>query len=345
MVRQDRGRGLFGAGCGTEGVVKMDGAEIRKVSEEALEQLATSLEQGQSETLKRYLAVMGRFTHYSLGNQILIAQQKPEATHVAGYRAWQRLGRRVRRGERAIWILAPIVRRPKEEDDEETLLAFRSACVFDISQTDGESLDTFKAVEGDPGDWIARLQTYVASLGIELKYEQALGGAIGVSQGGTILLKADLASSEQFSALVHELAHEMLHQGKEDRPASKVVRELDAEAVAFVVSQAIGLDAMDSSRDYIHLYNVDKQTLLRSLERIRRTAVTILNGITPPPLDESGGGGVGRPVCFGPEGRTNGSRMGNETMIHGKHGRDRLGAEHEMGLPNRIHLCLSVLAK
>jgi len=102
MVRQDRGRGLFGAGCGTEGVVKMDGAEIRKVSEEALEQLATSLEQGQSETLKRYLAVMGRFTHYSLGNQILIAQQKPEATHVAGYRAWQRLGRRVRRGERAI---------------------------------------------------------------------------------------------------------------------------------------------------------------------------------------------------------------------------------------------------
>ena len=69
---------------------------------------------------------------------MLIALQKPEATRVARYRTWQRLGRRVRRGERAIRILAPIVRRSKEEDDEETLLAFRSVCVFDISSTDGE---------------------------------------------------------------------------------------------------------------------------------------------------------------------------------------------------------------
>ncbi|MDI6451320.1 ArdC-like ssDNA-binding domain-containing protein [Anaerobaca lacustris] len=267
--------------------MKMDGAEIRKVSEEALEQLAAALEQGKSETLKRYLAVMAKFTHYSLGNQILIARQKPEATRVAGYRAWQRLGRRVRRGERGIRILAPIVRRCKdEEDEEETVVAFRGACVFDISQTDGEPLDSWAAVEGDPGEWITRLRAYTASLGIELKYEHRLGGAIGVSQGGTILLKADLALPEQFSALVHELAHEMLHQGDGDRPASKVVRELEAEAVAFVVSHAIGLDAMDSSRDYIHLYDGDKQTLLRSLERIRRTAVTIINGINPSATSE-----------------------------------------------------------
>lgn len=103
----------------------MDGAEIRKVSEEALEQLATALEQGKSETLKRYLAVMARFTHYSLGNQMLIARQKPEATRVAGYRTGRPLGRQVRRGERAIRILAPIVRWGKDEEDEEETLVVR----------------------------------------------------------------------------------------------------------------------------------------------------------------------------------------------------------------------------
>jgi phosphate uptake regulator len=75
------------------------------------------------------------------------------------------------------------------------------------------------------------------------------------------------------------LAHEILHHSPDDRKVDKIVRE--TEAVAFVVSQAIGLDAMDSCRDCIHLYNGEKQTLLQSLERIRRTAVTIINGINP----------------------------------------------------------------
>lgn len=265
----------------------MDDAEIRKVSEEALEQLATALDQGKSEALKKYLGVMARFRQYSLGNLMLIARQNAEATHVAGYRAWLKLGRQVRRGERGIRILAPVVHRAKSEDEQtETLVAFRTACVFDISQTDGEPLDSWAAVEGDPGEWITRLRAYTASLGIELKYERSLGGAIGVSRGGTILLKSDLALPEQFSALVHELAHEMLHQGDGDRPASKVVRELEAEAVAFVVSHAIGLDAVDASRDYIHLYDGDKRSLLGSLERIRRTAVTILDGINPSATSE-----------------------------------------------------------
>ena len=267
--------------------MKTDATEIREVSDEALEQLVDAIERGRSDTLKRYLAMMARFRQYSLGNLILIAFQKPGATRVAGYRTWLGLGRQVRRGERGIRILAPVVRRSKDdEDDEETVVAFRSAYVFDISQTDGEPLDAFKTVEGDPGQWIHRLRHYVASLGIELKYERTLHGASGVSRGGCILLKADLSLPEEFSVLVHELAHEMLHHGHSDQTTSKVVQETEAEAVAFVVSEAIGLDAMESSRDYIHLYKGDKQMLMKSLHRIRQTAVTIIDGIYPPDSSE-----------------------------------------------------------
>jgi len=83
--------------------------------------------------------------------------------------------------------------------------------------------------------------------------------------------------------LVHELAHELLHQGEAAVRGSKTVRETEAEAVAFVVSQAIGLDTNTASSDYIHLYAGDKDTLVRSLDHIQQTASKILAGITDEP--------------------------------------------------------------
>jgi len=95
---------------------------------------------------------------------------------------------------------------------------------------------------------------------------------IGVAIGGTILLSACLASAEEFSVLVDELAHEMLHRDPANRLKEKTVREAEAEVVAYVVCEGIGLDANTVSSDYIRLYDGDKKTLIRSLERIRRTA-------------------------------------------------------------------------
>lgn len=80
--------------------------------------------------------------------------------------------------------------------------------------------------------------------------------------------------------MVHELAHEMLHQDPVNRPKDKTVREAEAEAVAYVVCQGIGLDVNTASSDYIQLYDGNKKTLLASLERIQRTAAEILEGVT-----------------------------------------------------------------
>src|SRR6266404_3054915 len=94
--------------------------EIKAKTDAALDALMADLQQGKSESLTKYLAVMGKFHNYSFGNQMLIAMQRPEATHVAGFRAWTRFSRHVKKGEHGIMILAPLVGRRKDEEIEET---------------------------------------------------------------------------------------------------------------------------------------------------------------------------------------------------------------------------------
>jgi len=259
--------------------------EVRKIAREAFEQLVKDVEAGKSDTLKAYLKAMGRFHRYSAGNAILIQLQRPEAKHVAGFRAWQRLGRHVKKGEHGIAIMAPVVWRRKnrsaqddddKDSDEETVSTFKTAYVFDISQTDGEPLPEFARIQGDPGTYLERLERFVSDRGIKLERGD-LRMAEGVSSGGTILLKASLAPAEEFSVLVHELIHEMLHQDPANRPEEKTVREAEAEAVAYVVCQGIGLDANTTSSDYIQLYDGDKKTLM---QWIQRTAAEILEAVT-----------------------------------------------------------------
>ncbi len=99
--------------------------------------------------------------------------------------------------------------------------------------------------------------------------------ALGVSRGGRISIRPDLEPAVAFSVLAHELAHELLHRG-EDRPASKTVRETEAEAVAFVVCQAIGLETGTAASDYIQLFDGKAETLAASLDRIQKTAAEII---------------------------------------------------------------------
>jgi antirestriction protein ArdC len=260
----------------------------RKVSEQAFDELVEAVEAGKSQKLVEYLKAMGRFHNYSLGNAMLIGFQEPRATRVAGFRTWQKLGRHVKRNEKGIAIMAPIVRRRKvtstdgkdvQERDEESAVAFKTAYVFDISQTDGKSLPEFARVDGDPGVYAERLREYVTSKGIMLQYSESIGPAEGVSSGGLIRLKKGLTAAEEFSVLAHEAAHEVLHKNRENMPKDKKIRETEAEAVAFVVCHGIGLDVNSASSDYIQLYNGDKKTLLQSLERIQRTAAEILGAV------------------------------------------------------------------
>src|SRR5271170_1153480 len=162
----------------TERAKKMNSENIKKVTHQAIEQLITALNEGWTETLTQYLAAIGRFHRYSLRNVMLIASQKPTATHVAGFHTWHKLGRFVKKGEKAILILAPIVRRKNESaeqnetDESSTAVGFRAAYVFDISQTDGKELPEIGSITGDPREYRERLAKYVTEQSIALEYSQ-----------------------------------------------------------------------------------------------------------------------------------------------------------------------------
>lgn len=266
----------------------MKAEQAKKLADEALGQLTAALEQGKSETLAAYLAAMGRFHDYSFGNIMLICSQKPDATHVAGFQTWKQFGRFVKQGEHGIVIIAPMLIKPKEDpqpqradDEDRSILRFKAVYVFDVSQTDGEPLPEFARVGGNPNGHTDRLKALVTAKGIALEYAETLGGAHGVSHGGRIQLLADLPPAEEFEVLTHELAHELLHKRDAggERPA-KTVRETEAEAVAFVVCQAIGLDTNTAPVDYIQLYAGDKATLAASLDRIQQVASSIIEAIS-----------------------------------------------------------------
>ncbi|MGE3109318.1 MAG: ArdC-like ssDNA-binding domain-containing protein [Phycisphaerales bacterium] len=267
----------------------MNAEQARKLTTESLQALAADLEAGRSESLTRYLSVMARFHRYSFGNCLLILCQRPTATQVAGFHAWLRLGRHVRRGERGIAIIAPmrITRRQDADGDDKaaTVLRFRVVYVFDVEQTDGDPLPELARAEGDPREATERLRAFVTARGVTLRYaSDELGGALGLTNGKEIIVREGLSAAEEFTTLAHEVAHTMLHFG-ENRAGSRTVRELEAEAVSCVVSEAVGLSAREAARSYIQLYQGDADSLAASLERIQTAAAEILSAV----LDDAGG--------------------------------------------------------
>lgn len=256
----------------------------RKMVETAIEDLAEALERGESDTLQRYLSLMARFHRYSPGNLLLVWSQRPDAQRVAGFHTWKELGRNVKRGEKGILILAPMISRKRSDEEEgeesDRLYGFKPVYVFDISQTDGKELPEFATVKGDPGSHLERLKKVVSESGVRVEYSDAIGSALGMSSGGKIRLRKGLPTAEEFSVLAHEFAHELLHQGQEKDEKSRTTLETEAEAVAFVVCQAVGLDTNTASSDYIRLYDGNKETLSESLEAIQAAARKILAGMT-----------------------------------------------------------------
>jgi hypothetical protein len=274
--------------------------EINNKTSEAVSYLVKALKAGGSEVLTEYLNAMARFHNYSFGNIMLIARQKPTATRVAGIRTWNSLGRFVKRGEKGIMILAPMVGYRKQAKDEiateiETsnaanerkrvaeLYGFRAVYVFDVSQTEGKELPTLTEVQGDVNGYRERLVEYVEDQKIKLSYSDKIAPAQGLSLGGRIILFPGMQPAEEFATLVHELAHEMLHKGERRTLTTKEVRETEADAIAFVVCQSIGLETGTAFSDYIRLWNGDAKLLQESLEVVQRTAAVILGAIAPRP--------------------------------------------------------------
>jgi hypothetical protein len=155
----------------------------------------------------------------SFGNIMLIARQKPDATNVAGLRTWNSLGRFVKRGEKGIFILAPMVGRrsttdvatdePSGEattDGQRTLYGFRAVYVF-VTQTEGKELPALTEVNGNVSGYRERLVKFVESQSVELSFSERIAPAKGLSYGGKITLLSGMQPAEEFSTLTHEIAH------------------------------------------------------------------------------------------------------------------------------------------
>ena len=269
----------------------------QKLIRENVDFLIQQLEAGQSDALTAYLTAMSHFHNYSFGNILQIARQKPDATHVAGLYAWNQLGRRVKKGEKGIQILAPMigVKRKKDAEAEQditkqnvpVLVGFRAVYVFDVSQTEGKELPGMDGVKGEVGEHRDRLIDFITAQGIELEFNERIAPAMGMSYGGKIVLLPGQSKAEEFATLVHELAHEMLHKAERRTQTTKTVRETEAEAIAFVVSKAVGLQTETASADYIQLYHGNASLLAESLEVIQKASAVILAALETKPEKEA----------------------------------------------------------
>ena len=265
----------------------------QQLIKQAVDYLIQQLEAGKSETLTAYLNAMARFHSYSFGNILQIARQRPTATRVAGIRTWNEMGRFVKKGEKGIQILAPMIgyRRRKNDAEQQStqpianqdakpapmLIGFRAVYVFDISQTEGADLPELEhGITGEVGGHRDRMLDFLARQNIALEFNEKIAPALVVSYGGKIALLPGQSKAEEFTTLVHETAHELLHKAERRTITTQTVRETEAEAVAFIVGQAVGLELGTSSSDYIQLYHGNAALLAESLEVIQRTSAVIL---------------------------------------------------------------------
>jgi N-terminal domain of anti-restriction factor ArdC len=263
----------------------------KEIIAENVKSLIEQLEAGRSHALTAYLDAMSRFHNYSFGNVLEIARQKPDATRVAGFWKWKEFGRSVKQGEHGIRILAPIIgvrRKPEVEAEKDItkqntreVVGFRNTYVFDVSQTEGAELPAMRQVGGDVGENRDRLLSFVEHQGIELVFTERIAPALGASYGGRIAILPGQSKAEEFSTLVHELAHELLEHAKRRTTTTKVVRETEAEAIAFVIGKAVGLKVGSASADYIHLYHGNASLLAESLEVVQQTSAVILAALEP----------------------------------------------------------------
>ena len=259
--------------------------------------LIEQLEAGHSNALTAYLDAMSRFHNYSFGNILEIARQRPSATRVAGLYAWNQLGRKVIKGQKGIRILAPIIGIGRKNDKEaekditkqntRVLVGFRNAYVFDVLQTDGAELPAMREMSGTVGGNRDRLVSFIEEQSIELVFTEKIAPALGISYGGRIAILPGQSEAEEFSTLVHELAHDMLHKAERRTTTTKVVKETEAEAVAFVIGKAIGLTVGTASADYIQLYHGNDSLLAESLEVVQKTAAVILAALQPPTAEQA----------------------------------------------------------
>jgi hypothetical protein len=251
---------------------------------------------------------------YSAHNVLLITSQRPDATAVAGFHTWKQLGRSVRKGEKGIGILAPVVRRTAEPpgqtpvegaagehapvdklDPGRRVTGFRVVHVFDISQTSGPDLPSPPEpvlLDGQaPAGLLDGLTAHVHDEGYQLIRHDfdiphpGLGSPNGVTDflARTVIVRPDLSDAQTAKTLGHELGHVLLHApGRRPLDLTRPQAEVEAESVAYVVATTHGLDTTGYSIPYVAGWSGgDLELLARSAERVVSTSHQVLRR-TPP---------------------------------------------------------------
>ena len=283
--------------------------------EEKTKQAFEMIEQGvkdvySSDNFRKYLSCCSKFHSYSLNNTLLILAQKPDATLVAGYNAWQRnFNRHVDKGERGLIILAPVTSKitqlmDKADEDGNPLLdengdpikeervinqlRFTTTTVFDISQTSGEPLPSLiHNLTGSSDEILAFIDSVKNICTIPIDYHSPSKDAVlaGGAKGyysiaeDRIVLNMELEDMQIAKTLIHEYSHSILHK-KTDKDSDQ--REIEAESLAFVLCDHFGIDTSDYSFGYIASYAAQDEAKLKTiLSNIQSTAHEMIDKLEP----------------------------------------------------------------
>lgn len=288
-----------------------------KTEKQKVQEITEKLEQGikelfESEKYKTYLNTMSKFHNYSFNNTMLIAMQKPDATLVAGFKAWQKnFDRHVKKGEKGIRILAPAPYKIKEERDkidpvtqellldkdgnpqkeevEITIPAFRAVSVFDVAQTDGKPIPELAAKEllSDVEGYQDMIRAVEAISPVPIELEEIAGDSKGYydREAKRIAVQENMSESQTLKTMIHEVAHSKLHSKEveqdEQMKKDRNTKEVEAESIAYTVCQHFGIDTSDYSFGYIAGWSSGRDTkeLRASMDTIRRTASELITGI------------------------------------------------------------------
>jgi hypothetical protein len=250
-----------------------------------------------------YLKWVSKFHKYSSNNIRLIMYQFPSATHIASFKDWKKLNRFVSKGQKGIKILVPtkygifrddkgdmklLSKATKREKlnikngsiKVEYKLTFKIGHVFDVSQTTGEEIPTIcDPLIGD-SDKANKIVTAIKNIcDIPVKIKKISSGAKGYySKSGYIALSEDNEGVQNAKTIIHEYAHYKLHS---ETSKSRGMKEVEAESVAYVVTNYFDLDTSSYSFEYIASWSNSKELkeLKESLSLIQKTANEIINGI------------------------------------------------------------------
>jgi antirestriction protein ArdC len=282
-----------------------------------LKEITDKLEHGiagifESEQYADYLKTLSKFHNYSLNNTILIAMQKPDASHVAGFNTWKNeFERNVRKGEKGIKIIAPSpfkVKKEMEKIDPDTqrpvvgadgkpvteeievkIPAYKVVSVFDVSQTEGKELPTI-GVDELTGD-VEQYRDFFAALEktspFSIAFEPIGGDTKGYAnyEEKRIAIREGMSELQTLKTAIHEITHARLHDHintEQEQPrADRRTREVQAESIAYTVCQHYGLDTSDYSFGYVAGWSGGKELaeLKASLETIRTTAAGLITEI------------------------------------------------------------------